>query len=100
MSNVASCAVSLVENSKRLASRLAVNETFGIPSFGSLPCTPPLSLQNQIVIGIGSGSTVVFVIERLAELNRFWKLNLLCVPTSFQSRILCQEAGLTVVSFT
>ncbi|KAG5865792.1 hypothetical protein JTB14_028457 [Gonioctena quinquepunctata] len=40
------------------------------------------------LVGIGSGSTVVFAVERLGERVRKEKLQILCVPTSFQARQL------------
>ncbi|KAJ2238443.1 ribose-5-phosphate isomerase rki1 [Coemansia sp. RSA 1722] len=48
------------------------------------------------VLGVGSGSTVVYAAERLVQLKNEGKLNpdLLCVPTSFQSKQLIVEAGL------
>jgi ribose 5-phosphate isomerase A len=47
-------------------------------------------------IGIGSGSTVVYAVERLAARVREEKLRVTCVPTSFQSRALIIDAGLTL----
>uniref|UniRef100_A0A8C5PBT7 ribose-5-phosphate isomerase n=1 Tax=Leptobrachium leishanense TaxID=445787 RepID=A0A8C5PBT7_9ANUR len=52
--------------------------------------------DNQIV-GIGSGSTIVHVIKRLAERVRKENLNVFCVPTSFQTRLLIQDIGLMVI---
>ncbi|KAJ1721938.1 ribose-5-phosphate isomerase rki1 [Coemansia erecta] len=51
------------------------------------------------VLGIGSGSTVVYAAERLLELKNEGKLHpdLLCVPTSFQSKQLIVDAGLRAV---
>ncbi|KAI7827259.1 ribose 5-phosphate isomerase A-domain-containing protein [Kickxella alabastrina] len=48
------------------------------------------------VLGIGSGSTVVYAVERLVELKKQGKLHpeLLCVSTSFQSKQLIVDAGL------
>ncbi|KAI9011217.1 ribose 5-phosphate isomerase A-domain-containing protein [Gaertneriomyces semiglobifer] len=51
--------------------------------------------QATQVIGIGSGSTVVFCVERLAQ--RVKSENLLikaCIPTSFQAKQLIIDAGL------
>jgi ribose 5-phosphate isomerase A len=36
-------------------------------------------------LGIGSGSTVVYVVERIVERVRGEKLQVVCVPTSFQA---------------
>lgn len=53
-------------------------------------------VKNNSVIGIGSGSTVVYAIQRLAERVRAEKLNVTCIPTSFQARQLLLEHGLKV----
>lgn len=56
-------------------------------------------VRDGMKLGIGSGSTVVFVVERLAQLVADGTLNastLVCVPTSFQSRALILDAGLTL----
>ncbi|XP_066603839.1 ribose-5-phosphate isomerase isoform X2 [Prorops nasuta] len=45
-------------------------------------------LKNKTVIGIGSGSTVTYAVDRIAELTRERNLNVVCVPTSFQARQL------------
>ncbi|XP_036333077.1 ribose-5-phosphate isomerase [Rhagoletis pomonella] len=47
-------------------------------------------------VGIGSGSTVVFAVERLAERVHKEGLNVVCVPTSFQARQLILEHNLTL----
>uniref|UniRef100_A0A3P8WBN6 ribose-5-phosphate isomerase n=1 Tax=Cynoglossus semilaevis TaxID=244447 RepID=A0A3P8WBN6_CYNSE len=41
-------------------------------------------VQNNQVVGVGSGSTIVYAVDRLAERVRQEKLNIVCVPTSFQ----------------
>ncbi len=52
--------------------------------------------RKGMAIGVGSGSTVVYVVERLAMLkDQFGPMY--CVPTSFQSRQLLNEAKLTIV---
>ena len=48
------------------------------------------------VVGVGSGSTVVYVIERLAQRAQSEGLQVVCVPTSFQSRGLLLKHGLKV----
>jgi hypothetical protein len=50
-----------------------------------------------MTIGVGSGSTVVFVVERLAALSSQFG-PFACVPTSFQALNLLVEARLPVVS--
>ncbi|KAJ2617144.1 ribose-5-phosphate isomerase rki1 [Coemansia sp. RSA 1365] len=53
-------------------------------------------LPSVRVLGIGSGSTVVYAVQRLVELKDQNKLNpdLVCVATSFQSKQLISDAGL------
>jgi len=68
-----------VECAKRLAARKAVDDY----------------VRSGMDVGIGSGSTIVYGIQRLAE--RVWgdeKLQVRCVPTSFQSKQLCSDAGI------
>ncbi|TDG49373.1 hypothetical protein AWZ03_004241 [Drosophila navojoa] len=54
--------------------------------------------EDTKVLGIGSGSTIVFVVQRLAE--RVWKegtlSELICVPSSFQARQLILDHNLTL----
>lgn len=45
--------------------------------------TPVLS-QDKQVIGIGSGSTIIHSVERLAHRVKQEKLQVHCIPTSFQ----------------
>ena len=47
-------------------------------------------------IGIGSGSTIVYAVQRIAERIKDEKLNIQCVPTSFQARQLIVENGLNL----
>lgn len=56
------------------------------------------NVKENMVLGIGSGSTVVYAVKAIAEINNNNVLNLKCVPTSFQSRQLIVENGLTLVS--
>ncbi|XP_074516958.1 ribose-5-phosphate isomerase [Sebastes fasciatus] len=53
-------------------------------------------VQNNQVVGVGSGSTIVYAVDRLAERVRQEKLNIVCVPTSFQARQLIVQHGLTL----
>lgn len=48
-------------------------------------------VKTNTVIGIGSGSTVVFAVERLAERVQNEGLKVTCIPTSFQARQLIVE---------
>ncbi|XP_046453852.1 ribose-5-phosphate isomerase-like isoform X1 [Daphnia pulex] len=66
-----------VENAKRLAAFKAVD--------------------NHVVdgvIGIGSGSTVVYAVERLAQRVKDEGLEVICVPSSFQAKQLIIQYGL------
>jgi ribose 5-phosphate isomerase A len=72
----------LIEKGKRAAANKAVEE----------------NVKKGMILGIGSGSTVVYAIEKIAELNKANSLNLKCIPTSFQSYQLIVENGLTLVS--
>lgn len=72
---------SLVERAKRAAAELAVNENF--------PANPK-------VVGIGLGSTVVYVAEYIA--GRKDKQSFVCVPTGFQLRQLIVDNGLRLGS--
>ncbi|XP_028648536.1 ribose-5-phosphate isomerase [Erpetoichthys calabaricus] len=53
-------------------------------------------VQNNQAVGIGSGSTIVYAVERLAERVHQEKLNIVCIPTSFQARQLILQHGLTL----
>ncbi|KAK4508848.1 uncharacterized protein ATC70_013471 [Mucor velutinosus] len=71
----------LIENGKRLAAYKAVDEH--------------ISPENQVV-GIGSGSTVVYVIERILQKPELKHITY--VPTSFQSKLLILDNGLKLGS--
>jgi ribose 5-phosphate isomerase A len=52
-------------------------------------------LQNKVfVIGLGSGSTVGMLVEKLAELQKEEKELLGFIPTSFQIKIIAEQSGL------
>jgi ribose 5-phosphate isomerase A len=55
-------------------------------------------IKDNQSVGIGSGSTIVFAVERIAERCKAEGLNLKCVPTSFQARQLILENGLRLCS--
>ncbi|PVU87463.1 hypothetical protein BB559_006042 [Furculomyces boomerangus] len=80
MSSV-SASQNLVESSKRAAARAAVDRHVN---------------SSTKVLGVGSGSTIVYGFERVVELYKEGLLNkdLVCIPTSFQSKILITKAGL------
>ncbi|CAI5743060.1 unnamed protein product [Peronospora destructor] len=75
--------LSPLEQSKRTAARQAVDEC----------------VQSGFVVGIGSGSTVVYAAEHLGELVKEQKLtNVRCIPTSFQSKQLIAQHKLILTS--
>ncbi|KAK1122844.1 hypothetical protein K0M31_009287 [Melipona bicolor] len=45
-------------------------------------------VKNDSVIGIGSGSTIIYAVHRLVERVKEENLNVVCIPTSFQARQL------------
>ncbi|MBD3255856.1 MAG: ribose 5-phosphate isomerase A [Candidatus Lokiarchaeota archaeon] len=55
-------------------------------------------IKKGMIIGIGSGSTVVYAVKKIAEMNKKEDLKLKCIPTSFQSYQLIVEYGLQLVS--
>jgi len=56
------------------------------------------NVKKGMVLGIGSGSTVVYAVKRIAELNNESDLELKCIPTSFQAYNLIIDNGLNLVS--
>lgn len=69
-----------LESAKKLAAYKAVDEC----------------VQNNTVIGVGSGSTIVYAVERLRQRVNDEKLNVTCIPTSFQARQLIIENKLAL----
>lgn len=67
-----------IELGKKIAAERAVEE----------------NVKDNMVLGIGSGSTVVHAIRKIVKMN----LNPLCIPTSFQSYKLIIDNGLKLVS--
>lgn len=51
-------------------------------------------VRDNMVLGVGSGSTIVYAVERLKERVEKEKLNIICIPTSFQARQLIIQNGL------
>ena len=68
----------LIELGKKTAAEKAVEE----------------NVKKNMILGIGSGSTVVYAVKKIAEMNKDNDLNLKCIPTSFQSYQLIVENGL------
>ena len=56
------------------------------------------NIKKDMILGIGSGSTVVYAIEKIGKMNKSENLNLKCIPTSFQSYHLIIENNLHLVS--
>lgn len=75
--------LSTVEAAKRKAAYQAVDTHF--------PAKPR-------AVGIGSGSTVVYVVERIVQLGRARLEGIIFVPTGYQSRELLVQGGLRVGS--
>ncbi|KAB0798837.1 hypothetical protein PPYR_06717 [Photinus pyralis] len=55
-------------------------------------------VENNFVLGIGSGSTIVYAVERLAERVAKENLEVVCIPTSFQAKQLIVKHGLKLGS--
>uniref|UniRef100_A0A8C2QC42 ribose-5-phosphate isomerase n=1 Tax=Cricetulus griseus TaxID=10029 RepID=A0A8C2QC42_CRIGR len=53
-------------------------------------------VKNNQVMGIGSGSTIVHAVQRIAERVKQQNLDLICIPTSFQARQLILQYGLNL----
>jgi len=56
------------------------------------------NVKKGMILGIGSGSTVVYAVEEIARMNKIEDLNLKCIPTSFQAHQLIVDNGLTHLS--
>ncbi|CAH1783433.1 unnamed protein product [Owenia fusiformis] len=53
-------------------------------------------LKDNQVVGVGSGSTIVYAVEKIASRVKAENLKIICVPTSFQARQLILENGLVI----
>ena len=53
-------------------------------------------IHDGMIVGIGSGSTVVFAVERIAQRVNEEGLNLICIPTSFHARQMILENNLVL----
>jgi len=71
-----------IEQAKKIAAELAVEE----------------NVRKDMILGIGSGSTIIHVIETIGKMNSGIKSSLVCIPTSYQSKQLLIEHGLTIGS--
>ncbi|CAD5123346.1 DgyrCDS11700 [Dimorphilus gyrociliatus] len=72
--------MSSIEIGKKAAATAAVNDW----------------LKDNQKVGIGSGSTIVYAVERIAERVKNENLKISCVPTSFQAKQLITEHELTL----
>ena len=52
------------------------------------------NVKENMVLGIGSGSTIVYAVKHIGKLNQEKSLNLKCIPSSFQSYQLIIGNGL------
>ncbi len=69
-----------IENAKKNAAEKAVEE----------------NVKKGMILGLGSGSTIVYAIEKVAEMNKKNDLGLICIPSSFQAYKLIIDHGLTL----
>lgn len=76
----------MLEEAKKLAAYRAIDENVKVClfCFKDEKVIYLLRTQNNTVIGIGSGSTIVYAVERLKAKVDQDKLSVMCVPTSFQ----------------
>lgn len=70
--------MSTLESAKKIAAEKAVND----------------HVKDKQVIGIGSGSTIVYAVNRLTERVKDENLDVVCIPTSFQAKQLIVNNGL------
>lgn len=76
--------------SESQSTRMSLNEAKKIAAFKAVDHW----VKPNTAIGVGSGSTVVFAVERLAQRVKNEGLHVVCVPTSFQARQLIVDNGL------
>jgi ribose 5-phosphate isomerase A len=53
-------------------------------------------VQSDMVVGLGSGTTVAFAIQALGERIRQGRLRIVGVPTSYDTRILAKACGIPI----
>eukprot|EP01121_Diplochlamys_sp_Union-15-3_P015631 TRINITY_DN5212_c0_g1_i2.p1 TRINITY_DN5212_c0_g1~~TRINITY_DN5212_c0_g1_i2.p1 ORF type:complete len:252 (-),score=50.52 TRINITY_DN5212_c0_g1_i2:9-764(-) len=70
--------VALIEEAKKKAAYTAID----------------VHVKNGMAVGIGSGTTIVYAVERLAARVKQEKLEIVCIPTSFQASQLINLHGL------
>lgn len=69
-----------IEQCKAAAAKLAVDE----------------NITSNCIIGIGSGSTIRYVVERIGHVIKEKGISVKCIPTSFQSKQLIYEYNLPI----
>ena len=69
-----------LEQAKKIAAEKAIDE----------------HIKDNMVVGIGSGSTIVYGVNRLAERVKNENLNIICIPTSFQAKQLIVQNKLVL----
>ena len=55
-------------------------------------------VENGFIIGLGSGSTVAFAIAALGEKIKKEKINIIAIPTSYQSFLLAVKYGIRITT--
>jgi len=70
------------ELAKKVAAELAVKE----------------NVQKDIILGIGSGSTIIHAVKEIKEMDTDIRSSIVCIPTSYQSKQLIIEYGLNLGS--
>ncbi|MHA2176445.1 MAG: ribose 5-phosphate isomerase A [Candidatus Hodarchaeales archaeon] len=71
-----------IEQAKKIAAELAVEE----------------NVRKDIILGIGSGSTIIHAVRRIKDMDSEITSSIICIPTSYQSKQLLIEHGLTIGS--
>lgn len=57
-------------------------------------------IKNGMIVGLGTGSTVFFAMERISERIRNEGLSILAVPTSNQTALRAEEYGIPLTTLT
>ena len=55
-------------------------------------------IEDGYVVGLGTGSTTQYLIEKLGQRIKEEKLDILGIPTSYQSFLLAKNSGITVTT--
>jgi ribose 5-phosphate isomerase A len=69
-----------IDSAKKAAAMLAVEE----------------NVKKDMILGIGSGSTIIYVVEKISDFLNIKKSSIICIPTSYQSQELIIKNGLTI----